>query len=558
MTKYNSMNPLFVALFCILMVPLSYGQSVPKSWGEFNISTKVDFNGVSLKFDWLRENMSVKINDEGYIFTIGGEDLLVEYKADMTDKAFKLQKVVTGKEYVDPAKEKKQREKGVPIQGRDLEALENLVNDFVDLVSVTYKLSEKFGGGFSDEEYSKGIGIELYGKGNAYAGQFNNGDRNGRGTYIFGGNYMITGTFKDGVQDGNFEYVDNEGNKGHGKYVNGQTEGLWKYTYADGSKEKKYFKKGQLVEGPMESQYPLKEKLTCTLVEDMKTGQAKPGKGFWMTQHGDSYRFNFSTGGMGGWISYTCQLVDVKTNGGKRIETYKYTSKDGKTTSTPTLTFYDKRQTKNKEQYTIVLHLSTEKFDKSYYVLYDDAAVAAAKAEKEKKQKEAARKESAMYSDLAKEAKDIIAAAPSQFKGLWKPGKYLYGNTHSKLPYFEKDGMVLDEPDRGGVINISFEKNTFVDYIGDDVEKMVAALDKALLPQYQRCLNEECGIADRPKAGNIYDTQMKAPNKVYIWKRPSDKDMKTGKNGTIVLFYNYKKQSINLSFHALYPSSLSK
>ncbi len=553
------MKNLVLSLCCVFLFQNSNAQDLPKSWGDFVISTKVDFNGVALRFDWLRENMSVKISDDGYHFTIGGDDLSIQYKADMSDATFKLQKIIVGEKYVDKKIEKEQREKGVPIKGRDTEAIKNLVHDFVALVSTTYKVNKEYGAGFKDDSYANGIGIELYGKGNAYAGTFENGERNGPGSYIIGGEQILNGHFKKGVQHGNFKVQDVSGMNAEGRFENGKTEGRWKYTYANGTKEEKFFKNGQEVEQKataaksLASSLPLKENMNSQFVEELKNGKAQStslSKAFWLSKHPEGYRFNFKNKGYG-WKSYTSQLVDVQKSAGKTVETYKYNYKEGGGASSPRLTIFDSRQSKNNKAYNIVLHLATEDFEQKFYFLHDDASAEEKEAINKKAKENAAKIMAEMYKATAAEAKKIIAAAPTQFKGLWKPGKYHYGKTVSKLPYFEEAGVVDDAP-KHGTINIVFTKDTWVSFIGDEVPKLVAALDEALSPRFEKCLNKECTTASRPKNFPLFSTQTRAPNEVYIWKQKGDANLKTGKYGTVLLYYNYEDQNVELSFHALY------
>lgn len=545
------MKNLLISFLCIFSFQNTNAQDLPKSWGKFIIGTDVDFNGMEIKFDWLRENMNVKISDDGYTFTIGGEDISVAYKADMSDNTFKLQKVIIGQKYVDSQIEKQQREEGVPIKGKNTEAIKALVNDFVNLVSTTYKIDKDYGAGFTDIGYENGIGIELYGKGNAYFGEFKNSIREGRGNYIIAGQQMLSGTFKNGAQDGFFTLQDASGMKAKGRYVNGKQEGHWTYTYADGSKQKTYYKNGEEAVA-LTSQLEEKEKLDAVIIEEIVNGKVQKATkpyAFWLSQSNGEYQIRTKTGL--GYDSDFVELIDVKEESGKRVETFKHNFKKREGSSNPTITFFDKRQIKNNIEYNIILHLITEEFDKKMYCLFDEASVKA-KAEADKKRVGAKiKKEMAMYNDIAAQAKAIIDDVPNQFKSVIEETKYKgYYTNKVVLPYFKEQAYVRNK-EREGEVGITFSKGTFVGFIGDDVAKLVNALDKVLLPQFEKCFNEECGRYAIPSP-RVLSVKKKGQNEVYIWKHKSDAEIKTGKHGTVVLYYNYEKQSIELSFHALH------
>ena len=551
------MKNLLFSILLIICFQNSHAQTTTqaesKNWGDFIIGTDVDFNGVDIKFDWLRENMTVKISEDGFTFTIGGEDLSVAYKADMSDASFKLQDILIGQKYVDSQTEKQQREKGVPIKGKNTEAIKALVNDFVDLINTSYKIDKSYGAGFTDTAYENGVGIELYGQGNAYVGEFKNAVRDGRGNYIIAAQQMLSGTFKNGAQEGMFQLQDASGMKATGPYINGKQEGHWTYTYADGSKQKVYYKNGEEAVA-LTSQLADKESLKTLIIEEIINGKVQKATkpyAFWLSQSNGEYHIRTKIGL--GFDSDPVELIDIKEEAGKRVETFKHNFKTREGSSNPTITFFDKRQTKNNIEYNIILHLITEKFDKKLYCLFDDASVKAEAEAKKKRDEAKEAKEMAMYNDLANEVQKIIADAPNQFSNVLKKHKYNFFYYENEMPYFNKNGTSTRLPS-AQAISIKFTKDTFIGYLGDDVPKLVAALDKALSPKYKKCFNKECNPYAFPKGTFTGASDIKGNNKIYIWKQEVDAERSMSKNGTVMLFYDAESgdDELELTFHALY------
>ncbi len=352
------------------------------NWGDFKINPSSVKDEFTLQFDWLRENMFVKISDDGYTFTIGGDDIQAEYKYIIDEKVFKLQSVPKGQAYMNNKIFQEHKEKGFPIIGTDMQALRYFVIGFENTINDVYQLNQSSKNGFKDEGYSNGYGVELYGNGNAYIGAFKAANREGKGRYILvqkDGWQIMDGNFKNGVQHGAFIVNYSDQSKGHGRFVNGKVDGIWRYKYVDGSLKKNSFNNGAFVkeiktEDNLHSQLTKDKDLTIQFIEDIKIYNSSPKtelKTFRFYEDdlkGYTFSFPYSMGLGGGAHKYKSELIEVEEDPEQRVETFEHYFKhqDGK--SSFKVIFFKTPQKINNMDYRIVIHLDSEDFERKFYL----------------------------------------------------------------------------------------------------------------------------------------------------------------------------------------------
>ena len=240
----------WIVILGLLLSGFGYNaQCQGPNWGDYKLVPSSTFNGVTVKFDWLRENMFIKISEDGYTFSVGGDDVLLDYLYDTKEKVFKLKSVVRGQAYLNSKIKEEHKTSGFPIIGLDQQALRYFVIGFLEIINDVYKLNESYKNGFDDSGYENGYGIELYGKGNAYIGEFKSANRNGKGRYILiepSSWQIMDGNFRNGIQHGEFIVTYSDKSKGHGQFVEGRVDGVWRYKYEDGKQEKFIYENGGL------------------------------------------------------------------------------------------------------------------------------------------------------------------------------------------------------------------------------------------------------------------------------------------------------------------------
>ena len=359
-------------------------QASSGNWGEFQLAPSTEYNGVTLKFDWLRENMFIKISDEGYTYTIGGDDILLEYRYIIANKVFKLQEVHNGVQYLQSEKVKEHKEIGFPIVGTDMQALRFFVLGFMEAVVDAYKLKPSDRNGFQDPGYESGYGVELYGNGNAYLGTFEEAARNGEGKYILvddGGWQIMYGVFSKGIQHGEFVVDYSDGTRAHGQFVKGQVDGVWRYLDVTGSLDKKVkYELGTFIEQYTGGQGPYSTFASDTTLETVWVNEMENGE---MTAQKDmysfvfkedvlrGYQFGFLSGvGLGRYIkNYSAELNSVSESRKARVETYTYYFKEHEGKSTITITSYAKKQCERKKEFNVKVYLKTDDFERELYFL---------------------------------------------------------------------------------------------------------------------------------------------------------------------------------------------
>lgn len=116
------------------------------------------------------------------------------------------------------------------IQSKNLDKIEDGMNDFKEYIKENHKKTFNYpDGGIYEGEFKDdtphGTGTLKFPDGGSYTGQFKDGIINGQGTFVFkdGGNYF--GEHKDGKPHGHGTLILSNGEKRVGKFKNGELIG---------------------------------------------------------------------------------------------------------------------------------------------------------------------------------------------------------------------------------------------------------------------------------------------------------------------------------------------
>ena len=109
---------------------------------------------------------------------------------------------------------------------------------------VTYANGNKYGGEFRGNQ-KNGRGTSTFADGDKYVGEFRGDRKNGRGTYTAANGNKYVGEYKDGKRNGQFIVTYADGDKYVGEFRGDQKNGRGTYTAANGNKDVGEYKDGK-------------------------------------------------------------------------------------------------------------------------------------------------------------------------------------------------------------------------------------------------------------------------------------------------------------------------